>query len=221
MNGKFIEIRGKKTYVEIHGENNTETVLYLHGGPGESCYDFSYHQSKQLAKFIKLIAIDQRGVCRSELIKENEPFGLNDIIEDCESLRKQLGIESWSLIGHSFGGFLALKYAYNYPSSIKKIIFEGPTFDFKLTTIGLLEKTAVIAEQLNNKVLTEECLSLARSNKSSIELLEGYLDLSYQLGENRMEINTHITLITQLTIPFICKKNGTISIIMLKFIIIV
>ncbi|NHM30872.1 alpha/beta fold hydrolase [Neobacillus terrae] len=191
MNGKLIEIRGKEIYVEVHGKNNKCPVLYLHGGPGESCYDFSYHQAKSLSEFVKLIAIDQRGVCRSELIEDNDAFGLDDIIEDCEELRKILGIERWSLIGHSFGGYVALKYAYKYPSSISKIIFEGPTFDFRLTTISLLEKTAQIAEKHDIQNISEECLSLAKSNKSTKELVEGYLDLSYYLCEKRMEIYTH------------------------------
>lgn len=191
MNGKLIEIRGKEIYVEVHGEKNKCPVLYLHGGPGESCYDFSYYQAKTLSEFVKLIAIDQRGVSRSELIEDDDAFGLDDIIEDCEELRKLLGIERWSLIGHSFGGYVALKYAYKYPSSVNKIIFEGPTFDFRLTTISLLEKTAQIAEKYDIQNISEECLSLAKSNRSTKELVEGYLDLSYYLCEKRMEIYTY------------------------------
>ena len=56
-------------------------------------------------------------------ITEDEAFGLNDLIEDCEEL-KVLQIEKWSIIGHSFGGYVALLYASIYPSSIE-IIFEG------------------------------------------------------------------------------------------------
>lgn len=190
MNGKLIEVRGKKLYVEIHGENHNNAVLYLHGGPGESCYDFSYHQAKKLSASMKLILIDQRGVCRSELIQENESFGLDDIIHDCEALRIQLGIKQWSLIGHSFGGFLALKYAFLFPLSIEKIIFEGPTFDFKLTTLGLLKKTAKIAENHGYFNLKSQCISVLESVMSAKELEEVYQELSSQLGERRMEIYT-------------------------------
>ncbi|WP_336989637.1 alpha/beta hydrolase [Bacillus infantis] len=190
MKGKLILIRGKKLYVEIHGEHNSKAVLYLHGGPGESCFDFSYHQAERLSKTMKLIAIDQRGVCRSERISDQERFGLDDIISDCEALREYLNIGQWSLIGHSFGGFLAIKYACLYPDSINKIILEGPTFDFKLTTLGLLSKTAQLAEKYGKEELKNQCLLLNDQN-STVQLLNAYLDLSYQLGENRMEIYTY------------------------------
>lgn len=47
-NGEYINIRGKKLYVETHGNPKNKPVLYLHGGPGESCYDFSFHQAERL-----------------------------------------------------------------------------------------------------------------------------------------------------------------------------
>ena len=191
MNGKLMEVRGKKLYVEIHGEENKNTVLYLHGGPGESCYDFSYHQAKKLSKSLKLILIDQRGVFRSESINETDSFNLDDLIHDCEVLREQLDIKEWSVIGHSFGGFLALKYAYLYPESIKKIVFECPTFDFGLTSINLIRKTAKLAEKYGKTSLYLQCISVIENIQSAKGLEEAYQNLSSQLGESRMEIYTY------------------------------
>lgn len=70
------------------------------------------------------------------------------MIEDCEELKKVLQIKKWSIIGHSFGGYLALLYASIYPGSIKKIIFEGPTFDFALTSRALLQKTGHLLKKV-------------------------------------------------------------------------
>ncbi|PEX91583.1 alpha/beta fold hydrolase [Bacillus cereus] len=186
--GKYMNIRGKKLYVETHGSPKNEPVLYLHGGPGESCYDFSFHQAERLKDSLYVIMIDQRGVCRSEGITEEEPFGLNDLIEDCEELRKVLQIEQWSVIGHSFGGYLALLYASIYPNSIEKIIFEGPTFDFALTSRALLQKTGHLLKKYGKVAEAEKCLVYSSSNASSEELLEAYIRLSDELEEKRMEI---------------------------------
>ncbi|MED0949415.1 alpha/beta hydrolase [Bacillus mobilis] len=183
-----MNIRGKKLYVETHGNPKNKPVLYLHGGPGESCYDFSFHQAERLKDSLYAIMIDQRGVCRSEEITEDEAFGLNDLIEDCEELRKALQIEKWSVIGHSFGGYVALLYASIYPSSIEKIIFEGPTFDFALTSRALLQKTGNLLKKYGKEKVAEESLAYSSSNASSAELLEAYIRLSDELEEKRMEI---------------------------------
>ncbi|WP_242213187.1 alpha/beta fold hydrolase [Bacillus cereus group sp. BfR-BA-01383] len=186
--GKYMNIRGTKLYVETHGNPKNKPVLYLHGGPGESCYDFSFHQAERLKDSLYVIMIDQRGVCRSEVITEEEPFGLSDLIEDCEELRKVLQIEQWSVIGHSFGGYLALLYAVTYPNSIEKIIFEGPTFDFALTSRALLQKTGSLLKKYGKEAAAEECLAYSSSNASSKDLLEAYIRLSNELEEKRMEI---------------------------------
>ncbi|MBZ8121965.1 MULTISPECIES: alpha/beta fold hydrolase [Bacillus cereus group] len=186
--GKYMNIRGKKLYVETHGNPKNKPVLYLHGGPGESCYDFSFHQAERLKDSLYVMMIDQRGVCRSEEITEDEAFGLNDLIEDCEELRKALQIEKWSAIGHSFGGYLALLYASIYPSSIEKIIFEGPTFDFALTSRALLQKTGHLLKKHGKEEVAKECIAYSSSNASSEELLEAYIRLSAELEEKRMEI---------------------------------
>ena len=58
--GKYMNIRGKKLYVETHGNPKNKPVLYLHGGPGESCYDFSFHQSERLKDSLYVIMIDRK-----------------------------------------------------------------------------------------------------------------------------------------------------------------
>ncbi|MGH0592699.1 alpha/beta fold hydrolase [Bacillus pretiosus] len=186
--GKYMNIRGKKLYVETYGKLKNKPVLYLHGGPGESCYDFSFHQAERLKDSLYVIMIDQRGVCRSEEITEDEAFGLNDLIEDCEELKKVLQIEKWSVIGHSFGGYVALLYASIYPSSIEKIIFEAPTFDFALTSRALLQKTGHLLKKYGKEEVAEESIAYSSSNTTSEELLEAYIRLSNELEENRMEI---------------------------------
>ncbi|MGF2616508.1 alpha/beta hydrolase [Rossellomorea vietnamensis] len=187
--GNRIKIRRKELYVEVYGSPEKAAVLYLHGGPGESCYDF-YEQAEKLAEAFFVVAIDQRGVCRSEEVQPGEGFSLDDIIEDCEALREHLNIRKWSLIGHSFGGFLSVLYASEYPGSIQKIIFEGPTFDFELTSRSLLRKTALLLEQSSKHKQAKECRALADTDKSvsNRELTEKYMDYSDLLGNERMRI---------------------------------
>jgi proline iminopeptidase len=188
--GSLITIRGKGLYVEVYGTPEHDAILYLHGGPGESCYDFSVSQAEKLAENFMVVAIDQRGVCRSEGIGSDEAFGLMDIIEDCEALRKELNIPKWSLIGHSFGGFLSVLYASEYPDSIERIIFEGPTFDFELTSRSLLRKTASLLNEAGKKEAAKKCLAMADTQETVTirELTEKYMEFSDLLEAERMKI---------------------------------
>lgn len=97
--------------------------------------------------------------------------------------------EKWSVIGHSFGGYLALLYASTYEDSIDKVVYECPTFDFALTSRFLLQKTAQIANKYGNIDLEKRCNALSQNKeKSPQQLTEEYANLSSELGENRMEI---------------------------------
>ncbi len=186
-----MNIRGKDIYVETYGSKENPALLYLHGGPGESCYDFSAHQPERLQDDFYLIAIDQRGVCRSALIEEDEAFGFQDLVDDCEALREALGIEKWSLIGHSVGGYLALSYVNQYPKSVERVIFECPTFDFKLTSKFLLKKTARLLNKYGKPESAKKALELIEQDLSPRDFVESYLPLSDELGEKRMEIYTY------------------------------
>jgi proline iminopeptidase len=44
------------------------------------------------------------------------------MVEDIEALRKQLGVPRLALMGHSFGGALALEYAAAYPQHVAKLV---------------------------------------------------------------------------------------------------
>ncbi|MDQ8734264.1 alpha/beta hydrolase [Paenibacillus sp. LHD-38] len=190
MEGVLIEVRGKRLYVEIHGNENAPSLLYLHGGPGESCYEFMLHQTQRLSDKLRLISIDQRGVWRSDIIEEDEPLNLQDLVEDCEQLRKNLGIQRWSVLGHSFGGFLGVLYASYYPNSIECLILEGPSFDFIKSFRNWLRKAASLYESIGKVEKARECLAVANGNQPPHETLNAFIELGQGLGELRMKVYT-------------------------------
>ena len=119
----LIEIWGKKIWYEVYGAEHSDTLLYLHGGPGASCLDFA-NQARALGETMKVVIFDQLGVLRSDAIGEHESYGMEYQIEMLEEMRRLLGIDKWSILGHSYGGMLAVLYAYACPSSIRKVILE-------------------------------------------------------------------------------------------------
>ena len=175
----FINIGGKKIWYEIYGAEYDDTLLYLHGGPGASCLDFA-NQAKALSEKIKVVIFDQLGVLRSEAIAENESYSMEYQIEMLEEMRKSLGIEKWSILGHSYGGMLAVLYACTYPNSIHKVILECPSLRFEDSAKSTAEYLSGHINSLDDKQavsLCEKIKSADYQNKA-----EAVWDLSTLLG---------------------------------------
>lgn len=145
-----------KIWYEIYGTEYNDTLLYLHGGPGASCLDF-VNQAKALSEKMKVIIFDQLGVLRSETIAENESYSMEYQIEMLEEMRKFLGIEKWSILGHSYGGMLAVLYVYTYPNSIHKVIPECPSLFFEDSVKSIAEYLNDHINSLNNNQAVKLC----------------------------------------------------------------
>ena len=129
MESALIAMRdGLRIYTEYCiTDENMPTMIYLHGGPGQGCWDFQY-VAKRISNFCNVISFDQRGVLRSDPV--NESFTSEQLIEDIEGIRIHFGIQKIILCGHSYGGQLILRYALKYPQRIERLIYVCPSFSF-------------------------------------------------------------------------------------------
>ncbi|WP_157967838.1 alpha/beta fold hydrolase [Paraliobacillus sp. X-1268] len=186
----YITIRNKRIYYEVHGDADLPVSLYLHGGPGVGSYDFIEQQAKELSKFMRVIAIDQRGVLRSDPIEDKESFGLLDLVEDCETIRKQLGIEKWGIIGHSIGGYLAVHYQLKYPEQVTYLLFECPTFDLGSSARSLITGAVQQYERLGKDGMIKECL-IASKITDTKKVWEKCIEFLIDLGENKDNLYVH------------------------------
>ena len=75
-----------------------------------------------------MVYVDQRGCGRSEY-SLNQDYSLTRLIDDMEELREFLGIEEWFVMGHSFGGILAVNYAHRFPDRTKGLILSNVTLN--------------------------------------------------------------------------------------------
>ena len=94
----------------------------LHGGPG-MYHDELFPFFLDFAKSNKVIFYDQRGNGKSTLEKiDSTTFTVELMIADLEELRKEFGINKLNIIGHSWGGLLAMYYAAKYPDNVNRLI---------------------------------------------------------------------------------------------------
>ena len=101
----------------------------VHGGPGASCDYFKYH-AELFSHNVNVVLFDEGGVRRSDAINP-DIFTFQDLIDDMDDIRKVLDIKKWSVLGHSFGGLLALLYAVKYHEHTETVVFECPSFHYE------------------------------------------------------------------------------------------
>ena len=122
--------------VELHysGAGTGTPIVLLSGGPGLSI-DYMLPVAQFLPAGYRSIAFEQRGTGRSR----SQPFDpetltLRTVVEDLEALRMRLQQDRLILLGHSWGGMLAMAYAAAHPDRVERLILVGsggPTLEFQ------------------------------------------------------------------------------------------
>ena len=110
-------------YYEECGNPKGKPVVVLHGGPGGGISPFLRRLHDP--KLYRIILFDQRGCGQSTPhaeLRENTTWHL---VADMEALRVHLGIETWQVLGGSWGSTLALAYAQKHAERVTELILRG------------------------------------------------------------------------------------------------
>lgn len=128
-------LNGVRLSYRIAGAGPAERppVVFLHGGPGYNSHSFATLAGPRLERTQRLVYLDQRGCGRSERPWSGD-YALATLVADLEALRQELGVERWTLLGHSFGGTLALEYAARHPKHVASLVLVGPASDLPAST---------------------------------------------------------------------------------------
>jgi len=96
-------------------------VLIIHGGPG---LDQAYMRPwlDRIGDFARAVYYDQRGTGRSTGPMTTEEINFDDFVLDVDRVREAMGYESVTVLGHSWGGILALAYARAHPDKVDGLI---------------------------------------------------------------------------------------------------
>jgi proline iminopeptidase len=106
-------------------KSSSRKFLFLHGGPGHY-FDLNRHLKAFNPHLDYVISFDQRGCGQSKplgCLNNNTPTLItNDII----TILDHLSIEKVTIVGGSWGGTLALLFAYKFPGRVLKLILRSP-----------------------------------------------------------------------------------------------
>lgn len=130
-------------------DGNGEPVLMLHGGPGyafdekwkalsmiNETYEFIYYHQRGCGKSTKPVKSFDGGNYYQNMLKLSNELGFKPQLADIERIRKILGEEKLTLIGHSFGGFLATLYAIEFPEKVDALVLVSPADVVRITQEG-------------------------------------------------------------------------------------
>lgn len=115
-----LEINDVQHYYEICGTG--DTLIILHGGPGLSHQYLKPQLDSLLSSHFTLLFYDQRGSGWSEGISDTTKLNIETFVDDLEQIRKYFKINRVNLLGHSFGGLLAMHYAVEFPDKTNSLI---------------------------------------------------------------------------------------------------
>lgn len=124
------------------GGRDRPFLVYLQGGPGfEAPRPTGVPRSpgwmERALRDYRVLMLDQRGTGRSSpvgslsgLTAEQQAdrlthFRADSIVADAELIRQRLGVQTWSLLGQSFGGFCALRYLSVAADGLREAFFTG------------------------------------------------------------------------------------------------
>src|SRR5579862_535926 len=116
-------------------------LVFLQGGPGfEAARPTSPPSGwmKRALRDYRILLLDQRGTGRSTPVGRIPPgdtpaaqaaylalFRADSIVRDCELIRRELGVERWSVLGQSFGGFCVTTYLSIAPEGLREAFITG------------------------------------------------------------------------------------------------
>jgi len=129
---------GHQLQIYTTGAEGALPVLLLHGGPGGGAKPAD-SQYFDLAS-VRLIQFDQRGTGQSRFNNAFDDNTTQNQIADIEAIRVSLGIESWAVVGGSWGALLAVLYAETHPQVVRSLVLRSVFLDRKSDRDWLLRE---------------------------------------------------------------------------------
>ncbi|MCO5793192.1 MAG: alpha/beta hydrolase [Blastomonas sp.] len=119
---------GVELDVAITGPADAPPLILLHGFP-ESHRTWRYVMA-HFADRYRLIAPDQRGFAGSSKPEGVEAYQPKNMVADLLALADHLGVDTFTLVGHDWGGAIAWMAALNHPDRVKRLIMANAAHPF-------------------------------------------------------------------------------------------
>ncbi len=114
--------------VDVWPEGAAETIMFVHGYAG--CAETWEYQINHFARDHRVVVPDLRGHGQSDA-----PFTrytMDELVDDIETIAETLGLERFTLVGHSFGGSICTEYACAHPERLDRLVLISTAGEYPL-----------------------------------------------------------------------------------------
>jgi len=123
-----VQVDGHRVVAYSLGDGD-DVVFCLNGGPGLPC-DYLRDAHGFLAdQGFRVVAFDQLGCGASDRPDDPALWTISRYVAETDAVRNALGLGRVHLLGHSWGGWLAIEYALTHPEALRSLILENTAAD--------------------------------------------------------------------------------------------
>jgi proline iminopeptidase len=116
--GRMVDVADTRLFMEERGPAAGFPLIVLHGGPGLDHHTFGdYLDPITAGGRYRLLLVDERAQGRSDRSAAPETWTIERMAADVTDLAKACSLTAYAVLGHSFGAFLALQHAVDFPGA--------------------------------------------------------------------------------------------------------
>lgn len=168
----FTRCDGLQLFTSIQGCGK-QTIVFLHGFPADSQV---WNQQRQaFNSCFRTLAYDQRGFGKSS--KPTGPYDVTAYAQDLRCVLDQFKIEKPILVGHSFGGQVALRFFSLFPDRVCKLVLvsanakfsASPDYPFGVPAEALQQLGALVQRNLREGITAFVNLAFPEPNTEALK----------------------------------------------------
>ena len=168
-------------YLKTYGNPTDQAVIFLHGGPGGSSLDFELTTALPLAeKGLFVIVYDRRGEGRS--YEDSADYSYQHSNHQLAAIYQQFGLRKAVLIGHSFGGIIAVRFAEKFPEKVSHLVLSATPFSLQRSFSTILMNAGKAAETSKDSILLKQIESAKAADQQSLQYSAACFALAMQTG---------------------------------------
>lgn len=117
---------GGRLYVRINGrlDGPRPPIVFIHGGPGGN--HAAYLNALKLSDERAVILYDQLDCGLSDHPNNPANWTVERFTDEVDAVRRAVGVSRWHVLGHSWGGTIALEYGARKPRALAGLVIASP-----------------------------------------------------------------------------------------------